>query len=113
MSISKTSAKDIRSIAGKVVLALAFASIVGGVSLTPALADNDDWKQKQNRGQHRAEGYEDRDRVEYRYYGYQPYNYNYYNYTYRPYTYYAPPPVVYAPPYQSPGLNFVFPLTIR
>lgn len=110
MSISKSGAKGLRSIAGKVVLALAFASIVGGVSLAPAFADNDDWKQKQNRGQYRAEGREDNDRVEYRYYGYQPYNYNY---TYRPYTYYAPPPVVYAPPYQSPGLNFVFPLTIR
>jgi hypothetical protein len=109
-------------IVGKILMALIFASVIGGLSAGPALSDND------HRGQTAPGGYnpgntpggydprgggpkqegrhdnrrwqDDRrwhdDRGRYQYYRYQPE------------TIYAPPPVYYAPA-PSPGISIFFP----
>jgi|ERR1035438_2113661 hypothetical protein len=87
----------------KVVLALALATVMGAMSISPALADTNDGRDRQNqrhwRGDHR-DGY---------YNGYRP-QYR------RPYVYaqpvYVPPPVYYEPR-QSPGISLFLPLDLR
>ena len=100
MRPSTTRARHGRSIVGKIVLALAFATMMVGVSMEPALSQDygrRDWQQQRYR---RA---------------YQPSRR-----AYRPYRYYAPPPViyapppvVYAPPPPSPGISLFFDLPFR
>ena len=83
-------------------MALAFASLIGGFSISPALARDDGHDQGWHNGDHGhrgdRQGYERR--TEYR----------------RGYRYeqpvYVPPPVYYEPR-QSPGINFFFPLDLR
>jgi hypothetical protein len=81
-------------------IALAMALVICGVAAgRPALADHDDhhgggWEhERHDRGWHGHRGHffypSDRE------------------------VFYAPPPVVYAPAYPSPGLSFVFPLWIH
>jgi hypothetical protein len=109
MTTSTMRARELRSAAGRTVLALAFASVIGAVSLGPALGNNDDdnWnKGHQTNQQHANERHDEGDRHGNQNYGYQPYGY-------QPYGYYAPPPVVYAPPEPSPGINLFFPLEIH
>ena len=82
------------SIVGKILMALIFASVIGGISAGPALAKND------NRGrgpQHR--GWQDNR-------GHRMYRPGYYGY--QPDPIYAPPPVIYAPE-PSPGIGIFFP----
>ena len=107
MRPSTTRARHGRSIVGKIVLALAFASVMVGVSPGPALSQDygrRDWQQQRYR---RA---------------YQPSRraYRPSRRAYRPYRYYAPPPViyapppvVYAPPPPSPGISLFFDLPFR
>jgi hypothetical protein len=84
-------ARKFRLTAGKVVMALVFASMIGGISISPAFGRDEG----RGRGRHEARGHYRGER-------------------YYPQPVYAPPPVVYAPdPYQSPGINLVFPLHIR
>jgi hypothetical protein len=92
MKISTNQARNFRPTISKIMMALTLASVMGGISVTPALArDNDRRDERGRREQHRPV---------YRH----PYNYS------RPV--YAPPPVYYAPQ-QSPGISFFLPLDIR
>ena len=77
-------------------MALVIASMIGGISVTPAFANNNNrGHAQQERGRHDH------------YRGHQPRGYY-------PPPVYGPPPVVYAPePYQSPGISLVFPIHIR
>jgi hypothetical protein len=86
-------------IVGKLLMALIFASVIGGLSAGPALSDNDH-RGKQgrhdNRSWHNNHGRE----------VYRPYRY-------RPEPIYAPPPVIYVP-LPSPGISIFFsPIHIR
>jgi hypothetical protein len=89
------------STAGKILVALAFASMIGGLSVGTALGDDNGRRQnrgrqernwRDNRGWNDNRGWRD-DRGRW--------------HVYRPV--YAPPPVVYAPA-PSPGISIFFPL---
>jgi hypothetical protein len=84
---------------GKIVLALAFASVMVGVSMGPALGDDHDRRDRQQQRYRRA--YHPPRRA-YHAHGYYP----------PPPVIYAPPPVVYAPP-PSPGISLFFDLPFR
>jgi hypothetical protein len=88
---------------GKIVMALVFASMIGGISIVPAFGkDNDGHKRYGEHGRYEHGRYEHGRRV------YQaPPRYYYYS---EPV--YAPPPVVYVPA-PSPGISLVFPIHIR
>lgn len=121
MNTLNTRAKHLSSTVGKIVMVLAFASVIGGLSMVPALGQDHDRRQGQQdrgryererqdergryergrheRGRHERERYDKRGRRVYRPYGYSA-------------PLYAPPPVVY-PPYQSPGISLFFPFHFR
>ena len=95
MRPSNTRARIFRSTVGKVVMALACASMIGGIFITPAFSDDHG----------RREGYQKHRRYKQSRRVYQPPRRYYYS---EPV--YVPPPVVYVPePYQSPGITIVFP----
>ena len=71
------------SIVGKTMMALVIASMIGGISVTPAFADD----HGRDRGHQERRGH---------YRGHRPYGYGY------PAPVYAPPPVVFGVPF---GLN--------
>ena len=91
-----------RFIAGKVMMVLALAAMIGSIDVVPALGKDD----------HKDKGKHDKGRYEQRGRGYdhdryvhgRPYGY----YGYRERDYYPPPPVIYAPPPQ-PGISIFFP----
>jgi hypothetical protein len=89
-------------------MALAVASVMVGMPITPALAKDHDHRQgHRDNGWHKGESQGDRDDRR----GYQePYYYQHPYYYSQPV--YAPPPVYYAPQ-QSPGVSFFFPLDIH
>jgi hypothetical protein len=111
MKTSTNQARNLRPTIGKIAMALAVASVMGAMAVTPALAkDNKDRKEHQDQGLHRGQNKGDRD--EYRR-DYQPV----YRPVYRdPYRYsqpvYAPPPVYYERQ-PSAGVSLFFPLDIR
>jgi hypothetical protein len=94
------------STADKILMALAFASMIGGISVGTALADDNDRRQAQQ--SHREQDRREQDRRQEvdrgdhggwrdnrgAWHGYQPV--------------YVPPPVVYAPS-PSPGISIFFP----
>ena len=99
-----------RSTGLKVVMALALASAISGLSISPVLADyndNNDGHDRGNRHGHQGQREWRGDRE-----GYDGYRSEYQ----RPYIYeqpvYAPPPVYYEPR-PSPGISFFFPLDLR
>jgi hypothetical protein len=95
MKTSNTRARIFRSTVGKIVMALACASMIGGIFITPAFSE--DYGRREGYQKHRR--YKQSRRV------YHPPRRYYYS---EPV--YAPPPVVYVPePYQSPGITIVFP----
>jgi hypothetical protein len=95
MGTSNTRARTFRSTVGKIVMALACASMIGGIFITPAYSDDHG----------RREGYRKHRKHKQIRRVYQPPPRYYYS---EPV--YVPPPVVYAPePYQSPGITIVFP----
>lgn len=102
MKTSTNQARNFRPKISRIVMALAAASVMGGMAITPALGDNR--QGHQDRGVHRGERQGDRDRHEHRPVYVRP---NYYS---QPV--YAPPPVYYAPQ-PSPGISLFFPLDIR
>jgi hypothetical protein len=82
----------------KILTAFVFVSMIGGISIAPAFARDDNGHD----GYHRHGKYEHNRRV-YQHRG---------GYYAEPV--YAPPSVVYVPdPYQSPGISLVFPIQIR
>ena len=88
MKASKTCAK--------ILIALAFASVIGGLSTGPAFGEDRDRRhEQQRRGGHERDR---RDRYRYD---------SRYRREYQPI--YTPPPVVYAPS-PSPGISIFFPL---
>jgi len=100
MKTSTTQARNFRPTIGRIVTALAVASVMGGMAMTPALGADKGW--------HKGEWKGDRNRPVY-VYDYRP--------VYRaPYYYsqpvYAPPPVYYYPQ-PSPGISLFFPIDIR
>jgi len=105
MKISTNQVRKLRPTISKIVIALALASVMGGIAVTPAHSKgNDDRKGYQGKGGKKGEQRGDRDRREYRPGYLQP---NYYS---QPV--YAPPPVYYAPQ-PSPGISLFLPLNIR
>ena len=102
MKTSTNQARNFRPTISKIVTALAVASVMGAMAMTPALGDNR--KGHQDQGLHKGQSKGDRDRREYRPVYQQPYYYS------QPV--YVPPPVYYAPQ-QSPGISFFLPLDIR
>ena len=105
MKTSTKHARNFRPTIGTIVTALAVASVMGGMAITPALGDSDKGKGRADKGLHKGW---DRGQPVY-VYEYRP--------VYRePYYYsapvYAPPPVYYYPQ-PSPGINFFFPIEIR
>lgn len=97
MTRSITWAKRVRWTAGNILLVLAVVSVIGGLSLGPALGEENDRRQgQQDRGGHAQDRHDNRNRHDDRdRRDYQPI--------------YAPPPVVYVPA-PSPGISFFFPL---
>jgi hypothetical protein len=122
MKISTKQARNLRPTIGKILMALAFASVIGGMTVSSALGQHNE---NRSRAAHDRGRYDDRN---------QNYNYNRndrrnqraywptYQYQY-PYRYsqpvYAPPPAYYYPDqrpgisHQSPGINLFFPLDLR
>ena len=86
------------SIVGKILMAIIFASVIGGISAGPALGKNDNrGRGPKQQGRHDNRRWNnDRDRRVYR------------SYRYAPEPIYAPPPVIYAPE-PSPGISIFFP----
>ncbi|MBF0551565.1 MAG: hypothetical protein HQK60_13645 [Deltaproteobacteria bacterium] len=103
MKTSNTRTTWFSSTVGKIVMALVFASMIGGISGAPAFGQE---MQRSDRQYHRDRYNSDRHYRDHRRVYYQ--NSRSYYYTERVY---VPPPVVYAPaPYQSPGISIVFPI---
>ena len=109
MSTSNTRAKHFRSTVGKIVMALTFASVVGAISLVPALGQDNNRRQgyqdgnRQQRQGHERQGQQRQGQGERGRRVYQSYSY--------PAPIYVPPPVVY-PPYRPPGISLFFPFHI-
>ena len=110
MKTSTKQARNFRPTISKIVMAFAVASVMGGMALTPALADNDrrDNHRQVHRdnGRHNGEWRGDR---HYRRVYQDPY---YYSQPYYAQPVYAPPPVYYAPQ-PSAGVSIFLPLNIR
>jgi len=106
MRPSTPRARHGRSIVGKIVLALAVASVMIGVSMGPALGEDNGRRDRQQQRYRRAHQPSRRAHPPLRRV-YQPYGY----YAPPP-VIYAPPPVVYAPP-PSPGISLFFDLPFR
>ena len=85
------------SIVGKILMAIIFASVIGGLSAGPALSDNDLGQRAKATRQARQSPLARAIAREV----YRPYRY-------APEPIYAPPPVFYAPE-PSPGINIFFP----
>ena len=97
MRTSNTRARKFSSTIGMIVMALVFASMIGGIFAGPAFGRD----YYDRRGRYYQDGrYVNGRHVYYRHYYSEPV--------------YAPPPVVYYPDrYQSPGINLFFPIRIR
>lgn len=94
-----------RATAGRTVLVLVLAGVVGSVAAAPARAEDD-----RGRGRHEGEWRgQDRDRGEWRGHGRERREREWRE---RPVYVPAPPPVVYAPPPPT-GLELIFPIHIR
>jgi uncharacterized protein HemX len=108
MTTSVTRAKNVRATAGKMLLAVALASALGGLSVGPALGDDRDRRQEQqNRAWHQEQQNRARQQEQERARYERDRRDFHRRQTYRPV--YVPPPVVYAPA-PSPGISLFFPL---
>ncbi len=90
-----------RSIAGKIMMGLALAVMVGSIDAAPALGKDKGRKHDNGRYENRGRGHD-----------HGHYVYERGRRVYRPYGYservYVPPPVIYAPP-PPPGITIFFP----
>jgi hypothetical protein len=107
MKTSTKQARNFRPTLGRIAMALTLVSVVGGLSMTPALGkDNDDRRGQRDNGWHNDNRHDDRYWREHQR-------------VYRPvyaHPYSAPvyvPAPVYYPPQPSPGVSLFFPLDIR
>ena len=97
MRTSNTRAGNFSATVGKIVMALACASMIGGMFIAPAFGEDHGRRDGYQHGRYKKSR-----RV------YQPPR------RYYPAPVYAPPPVVYYPaPYQSPGISIIFPFHIE
>jgi hypothetical protein len=107
MKIIKIIGKKIRTIAGRTIIGLVLASLVGGLSALPAFGE--DFKRPASRDRDRYER-RDRDRDERRDRDRDAY---YHRRVYRNYgprdRVYAPPAVIIEPPPPPPGIHIFFP----
>ena len=110
MKTSNTRTRKFSSTVGKMLMALVFASMIGGVFIAPAFGDDDD----------RRGGYGTGGQYQHSQYGDSRYEHGRYEHGQRGYqhrTYYSEP--VYAPPVDvyiptpSPGISLVFPIHVR
>jgi hypothetical protein len=104
MRISMARLKRVGSTLGKIVIGLAVASTIGGMSVGPALGEDSHRRDKYHQREYRRPAYQP--------YGYQPYQ----PYVYPSYSYFVPvppPPVVYVPPPPSFGFSLFFPIRIH
>jgi len=109
MNTSTNQASNFRPTISKIAIALAIASVMGSMAITPALAKNDkDRKGHQDQGLHKGQYKGEREQPVYRPV-YRPVYQDPYRYS-QPV--YAPPPVYYEPQ-PSPGISLFFPLDIR
>jgi hypothetical protein len=108
MKTSTMHARNLGPTISRITVALVFASVIGGLAMSPALArDNDRRDDHWDKGRHKDESHFDRGRR-----GHPQPRYQARPVYVPPPVYYAPPPVYYPPP-QSPGITFFFPLDIR
>lgn len=116
---SSTQARYFRPTTRKVAMALSLASLIGGMSISPALAEGDNGHgrsdpdgdrggQREWHGNRPGHGYQAGYQPEYRP-EYRPQHVQHYHYA-QPV--FVPPPVYYEPR-QSPGISFFFPLDLR
>jgi hypothetical protein len=106
--------KKFSSMGGKIVMAIVFASAIGGIYIASAFGQGyNDRRGYNTQGQYQQQGRYQQGRYEYGQYVYvhgrrvyQPRTY------YHPQPVYAPPPVAYYPA-PSPGISLVFPIIIR
>lgn len=110
-------ARYFSSVGRKVVMALAFASALSGLSMSSALADeNDDYGRGDRQGDHGQRGARHGDHGQRGEWRGNREGYGYGTDYRQPYTYaqpvYVPPPVYYEPR-PSPGISLFFPLDIR
>jgi hypothetical protein len=89
---------NLRSLAGKLIVGLVLAAMVGGIGVAPAIGRDNDDRHDKGRYEKRGHAYGHNKPV------YRPYNY----YGDRDRVYYPPPRVVYAPP-PPPGIGIFFP----
>ena len=101
MRTSNTRARKFDSKVGKIVMALVFALMIGGIFIAPAFG-----VESYGRGEYDQRGQYQRGRYEHSRRGYQ--SRTYYSSTHV----YAPPLDVYVPT-PSPGISIVFPIIIR
>lgn len=116
-------AKHCRSTIGKMVGAFAFAVVISGIAITPALSQEnyrrqDNWARQDNRERHENQRRYGRERPwqDERVRREQSWQERHNRRVYPSYRYstpiYTPPSVVY-PPYPSPGINLFFPFHFR
>ena len=84
---------DFRPVAGKIMMGLVLAAMIGSINVGLALAKDDKRMEKHDKGRYEQRG---RD--------YRPYG----EYGHRERVYYPPPRVIYAPP-PPPGIGIFFP----
>jgi hypothetical protein len=107
MNTSTTQARNFRPKVGKIAMAVALASAIGGLGVTPAFGDETDHRDnRDNRGRYAQDRGHNADRARHDYRGASHHPYQYAQ------PVYAPPPVYYAPQ-PSPGISLFFPITIR
>ncbi len=110
MKTSIKQARNFRPTLGRIAMALTLVSVVGGLSMTPALGkDNDDRRGHRDNGWHNDNRHDNRHDDRY---------WREHQRVYRPvyaHPYSAPVyvPAPYYPPQPSPGVSLFFPLDIR
>jgi hypothetical protein len=107
MNTSTTQARNFGPKLGKIALAIALASAMGGLGMTPAFGDEHDNRggNARDRGHDTArDQHRDRNRHDNRRDNYRPYRYAQPVYA---------PPVVYDRPEPSPGVSLFFPIDLR
>jgi hypothetical protein len=106
-----SSRRDFRSIAGKIMMGLALAAMIGSINVAPSFGDDRGGRPGEGRYEQRGRGH-DNGRYEHRGRGYDRGRYVRGRRVHQPYGYservYVPPPVYYEPP-PPPGVRLFLP----